>query len=335
MNAIERVYKRLKGDVVDRAPNTNIIMQFAARYIGVKYGEYCTDYRYLAEANIKCCRDFGIDMVSAISDPVREASGLGSIVIVNDDNVPYCKEPLIKHYSDLKKIKKVLPHQSERMLDRIKAIEYYKENAGKEFPILGWCEGPLSLAGELRGVNEICMDLIDQPEFVEELMDICLEISISFAQEQIKAGADFIGVGDAAASLIGPKLYQEYVMPREKRLINSIHEAEAKAKLHICGNITPLLELLPSTGADIIDIDWMVDFEKANKIFNGKTCACGNFDPVKILLQGTTEDVKNSVKECLMKGDKYTFISAGCEVPKYTPYENLKAVTEALYEFSR
>ena len=334
MNAIERVYNRLKGNPVDRAPNTCIIMQFAARYIGVEYGKYCTDYRYLAEANIKCCRDFGIDMVSAISDPTREASALGSEVIIRNENVPYCKEPLIKQYSDINKIKKVIVNRSQRMLDRIKAIEYYKKNVGNEFPILGWCEGPLSLAGELRGINEICIDLVDEPEFVEELMDICVEVSSIFAQEQIGAGADFVGIGDAAASLIGPKFYKQYVMLREKELINTIHKAGAKVKLHICGDITSLLEFLPLTGADIIDIDWMVDFKKANEIFNCKACACGNFDPVKILLQGTIKDIKKNVKECLMNGNRYTFISAGCEVPKYTPYENIRAVTEALYEFS-
>jgi len=333
MTSYERVYARLEGKPVDRVPNLNILMQFAAKYIGVPYGKYCTDYRCLVEGNIKCCRDFSIDMVSAISDPFRETSGFGADVIIPYDDVPLCKDYLLKGYGDVKKLKTVNPYEAERMYDRIKAVELYKQSVAGEFPILGWCEGPIAEASDLRGINQICLDLIDEPEFVEELMDICVENAIAFASEQIKAGADFMGVGDAAASLIGPRVYEEYVLPREKKLFDAIHSMGARVKLHICGNITPMLDLLPLTGADIIDIDWMVDFEEAIRKFGGRASVCGNFDPVKILLQGNQEDVWRSVKDCLDVSDDRTFISAGCEVPKFTSPENLKAVYEALKHY--
>ena len=49
VNAIERLNRYLEGKPVDRTPNLNIIMQFAAKYVGVPYGVYCTDHRYLVE----------------------------------------------------------------------------------------------------------------------------------------------------------------------------------------------------------------------------------------------------------------------------------------------
>ena len=52
-------------------------MTFAAKFIKVPYIKYVSDYRYLVEGNIACCEKFGIDMVSAISDPFREAHGFG------------------------------------------------------------------------------------------------------------------------------------------------------------------------------------------------------------------------------------------------------------------
>lgn len=333
MNSIERVDARLSGKPVDRAPNLNIIMQFAARYIDVNYGKYCTDYRYLVDGNIRCCRDFGIDMVSAISDPFREAAGMGANVVINHDNVPSCKDYFIKEYEDAGRLKAVDPGGSERMLDRLKAVELYRSQVGKEFPILGWVEGAFAEACDLRGLSNIMFDIMDEPGFVNDLMERCLEQGIRFARAQVEAGADFIGVGDAAASLIGPELYTRLVMPFETRLIEEIHRAGAKAKLHICGNITSLVRYLPDTGADMVDIDWMVDFGQAVRTFGGKTCACGNFDPVSVLLQGTPDTVRAAVKKCLEEGDSRTFLAAGCEVPKFTPYENMKAVREALEEF--
>jgi uroporphyrinogen decarboxylase len=174
------------------------------------------------------------------------------------------------------------------------------------------------------------MDIIDEPEAVKELLEITTEEAIAFAVAQIKAGADIIGIGDAAASLIGPTMYEEVALPYEIRIVDAIHKAGAKARLHICGNINQILEMVVRTGADIIDCDWMVDFENANKIFGSSSSACGNFDPVAILLEGTPEIVKKSVHKCLSESSPRGIIAAGCEVPIHTPVENLKAVNEAL-----
>lgn len=330
MNSIERVDRRMKGLSVDRIPNLNIIMQFAARYMDVPYGKYCTDFRYLVEGNIKCCRDFGIDMVSVISDPFRETAGLGGNVIINADDVPSCKDYLLKEYSDIGKLKPVNPCESERMYDRIRAVSLFRETCGTEFPILGWTEGPFAEANDLRGMSNLMFDIYDEPEFVKELMGICLEQGILFAGEQIREGAQYIGIGDAAASLVSPDIYEKHILPMEKILIDEIHARGAGAKLHICGNTSALLDLMPLTGADIIDLDSQVDLQTAVDKLGKYALICGNFDPVSVLLNSTPEIVRESVRRCIDVGRDRILVSAGCEVPKYTPAENLKAVADEL-----
>jgi uroporphyrinogen decarboxylase len=330
MNSIERVENRLKGQPVDKIPNLNIIMQFAARHIGVPYGKYCTDHRYLVEGNIRCCRDFGIDMVSAISDPFRETAGFGGNVVILEDDVPRCTDNLIKEYGDVKKLKAIDPSGSERMNDRLKAVSLYKQECSDEFPILGWVEGAFAEANDLRGMYNVMVDLHKTPDFVAELVEISLEQAILFARGQIKEGARFIGIGDAAASLVSPKIYKELILPAEKRLIDEIHKSGAKAKLHICGNTSALLDLMAESGADIIDIDHLVDLQTAMDKIGDKALVCGNFDPVSVLLEESSETVKENVRRCIEIGKERIIISAGCEVPKFTPPENLKAVAEAL-----
>lgn len=334
MNPCERVFRRIEGKPVDKIPNLNIIMLFAAKYIGIPYKKYVTDYRYLVEGNIKCCDKFGIDMVSVISDPYRETFDYGANVVFPDDDVPICTEAMIKSYTDIKKISVRNPLKSERMLDRIRAIELYKKEVGDRYPILGWIEGPISEAANLRGINNIMVDFFDNPDFINELFGICVDQAIKFGIEQIKAGADFIGVGDAAASLIGPKFYKTFVLPFEQKLFKALHKAACKIKLHICGNISPIIDLVHLSGADIIDIDWMVDFKKAVETFSDKYSACGNFDPVTILLNGTTEIVEKAVRRCVEVSNTNTIIAAGCEVPKDTPLENLLKVDETLKALS-
>jgi len=332
MNSIERLENRLKGAPVDRIPNLNIIMQFAARYIDVPYGKYCTDHNDLVEGNLACCRDFGIDMVSAISDPFRETSGFGANVVILEDDVPRCTDHLIQEYSYIKKLKPIDPASSERMNDRLDAVFLYHQVCRTEFPILGWVEGPFAEANDLRGTYQIMIDLMKERSFVSELIDICLEQAILFAKAQIQAGAQYIGIGDAAASLVSPKIYRELILPAEKKLIDEIHKSGSKAKLHICGNTTALLDLMAESGADIIDIDHLVDLKTAIDKIGSKAMVCGNFDPVSVLLEGDTDLVRNKVRECIGIGKEHIIISAGCEVPKFTPPENLKAVAEVLVE---
>lgn len=331
MNSYERVMRRLRGEPVDKIPNLNIIMAFGAKHVGATYAQFASDYHCLVEANLKCCEDFGIDAVSAISDPTREAHAFGANVVIPKQEAPYCAEPLIKDYDQLSKLKPLSPYDDIRTLDRIKAVEEYAKHVKHKVPIIGWVEGVLAEAADLREISQLMMDLILEPEAVNELMEIIYEYQLSFAKAQVEAGADIIGIGDAAASLVGPALYEEFALPYEKKLVREIHAMGAKTKLHICGNIEPLLEQLVEVESDIVDVDWMVNFEKAVHILgSGKSSACGNADPVSVILQGSEEKVIQTVSHCIEVSDAKTIIAAGCEIPRDTPYANLLTMNRLL-----
>ena len=332
MTSKERLFARISNQPVDRIPNLNILMFFAAKEIGVTYSEYCRDYRKLVHANIVCMQKYGIDAVSAISDPMRECADMGMDVEFPIDDVPHEKELLIKEKSDLLKLKPVSPADGRRMTDRVSAVDLFKKEVGNDFPIIGWVEGCFAMAADLRGVNSFLMDLYEDTEFVVDLLEICLEQAIWFARAQIEAGADIIGVGDAIASVAGPLAYNDLALQYEVRLLDAIRKAGGMTKLHICGNTAPFLESLPAQHCDILDFDWMVPMDKAAKLYGDVTCINGNYDPVTVLLQGSVQDVKNAVKSCVQIGGTKHTSAAGCEVPKHTPPENLMAVHEALWE---
>ena len=332
MTSKERVYARINNQPVDRIPNLNILMFFAAKEIGVPYSEYCRDYRKLVHGNIVCMQKYGIDAVSAISDPLRESADMGLNIEFPVDDVPHEKEFLIREKSDLLKLKPVSPENGRRMCDRLLAVDLFKKEVGNEFPIIGWVEGCFAMAADLRGVNQFLVDLYEDPDFVVDLLEICLEQATVFAHAQIVVGADIIGVGDAIASVAGPLAYNDLALQYEVRLLEAIRKAGGMTKLHICGNTTPFLESLPAQQCDILDLDWMVPIDRAVELYGDITCINGNYDPVAILLQGNVEDVKSAVKKCAGMGGKKHASSAGCEVPRQTPPANLMAVFDTLCE---
>jgi len=332
MTSYERVMNRLEGKPVDKIPNMNIVMAFAAKHIGASFKEFCTDYRVLVESKLACAEDFGIDKVSTISDPMREAFGFGAQVILPEDDVPFCREHLLTDLGDVAKLKPVNPMDSERMLDRIRAVELFKKHVKGQVPIIGWVEGALAEAADLRDISSVMMDLMLNPEGMTDLFEVIYEQQRLFAKAQIDAGADFIGIGNAAASLVGPDLYKEHCLTYDKRIIEDIHSWGGKAKLHICGNTTAIFDLLVETGADIFDVDHVGDFGKAIATFKGSaTAANGNFDPVQDMMSASPSRVEKAVKSCIEVADERTSISAGCEIPASTPVENMKLMDTFLY----
>src|SRR5690554_4665396 len=127
MNSLERFKARIAGKPVDRIPNHCIIMGFGAQYIGATYGEFATDYKVLTKAAIRCREDFDLDILSAISDPMREAEGFGSKVILPENGVPYAPEPFIKDIGDISKLKVYDPLSRARTYDRIMAIQTFAD----------------------------------------------------------------------------------------------------------------------------------------------------------------------------------------------------------------
>ena len=331
MTAFERFRNRLRGEAVDRPPNFDIVMAFAVHYLGQTLSRYYRDYRVLAEANLAVIEAFGLDIAQTISDPYREAADWGLEIEYPEDGLLLRKRPLISDPSDLARLRPPDPRSSRRMSDRLEAIRYLRGRLGGEVPIMGWVEGALAEANVLRGDTALMTDLYDQPEWVAELLDLCAGVEIEFARAQVEAGADIIGLGDAIASQVSPRMYQEFALPHEKRIFEAVHEMGAVARLHICGNTTRLLPLMSETGAEIVDLDWMVDLHAATTCFgNDGPAICGNFDPVAVMLRGNPALVRESAVRCVRDGGKRSFSAAGCEIPDGTPHENLLAHTQAL-----
>jgi len=330
MNSFERVINRLEGQAVDRPPNFNIMMQFAAHHIRQPLNHYYQDYRVLCAANFAVQQDFKLDVVQAISDPYRETADFGAEIEFPIDNLPLLHKPLIQEPGDLRKLISPNPATGKRMSDRLEAIRHMREQVGGQVAIMGWVEGALAQAADLRGVDNIMFDLVDRPEWAMELLQKCVDVEIAFAQAQIDAGADIVGLGDAVGSLISPAMYRKYALPFEQKISAAVHEKGGFTRLHICGNTSHILTDMARSGADIVDIDWMVNASEASDAFVGKAALCGNFDPVGIMLQGTPQQVENAVLASAREGGPRWFCAAGCEIPDGTPHENLNAQTKAL-----
>lgn len=329
MNSRERVLAHLSGQPVDHLPLLPITMQFAAQQIGARYRDYCTDYRVLVRGQIETAGRFGFDYVNTMSDPAREAADCGAAVQFFDEQPVALIEDraLLANPSDLRRLKIPDPLGGGRMHNGIQAIGLFKELVGKEKLVEGWVEGPIAEAADLRGINTLMLDFYDDPAFVRDLFAFVVEMELRFAKEQVAAGADMIGIGDAAASLIGPDIYNEQVWPFEQKLVDGIHALGVPTRLHICGNTRRLVGGMGRLGCGIVEVDSLTPLRLAREQMP-RQMILGNLNPVAILRNGTPEAVTATVAECHRDAGERFMVGAGCEVPRDTPAGNLEALCD-------
>ena len=328
MKSRDRVLHFLKGDPVDRLPFMPITMMFASDQIGARYGDYATDYRVLARAQIATAERYSIDYVSAISDPGREAADCGAKVNFYDDQPPAIDEAdaLLSDKNRLARLQAPDPAEGRRMSDRLAAVDALKREVGCQLLVEGWIEGPCAEAADLRGINNLMLDFFDDPPFVRDLLEFVVEMELKFAQAQVDAGADLMGIGDAASSLVGPRIYQEFIWNLQQRLVQGVQEMGVPVRLHICGNTRPLLGRMGELGCEIVDLDYPSPMIEGRNAMGTGQVLLGNLNPVETVLNGSPEVIAGALGQCWREAGPRYIVGAGCEIPRGTPSENFEAM---------
>ena len=325
MTPKERIHATITGEPYDRPAVTPIFMAWAGNFIGRTYRDYYLDGDILAESQLAVTRAFQLDQVSGISDPWREASAYGMEFDYPEHGVGKPRAALIQSPQDISGIRPFDMENAERPRQRVESVRAMARAVGGTHSVLGWVEGPIAVYADLRGVESMFLDLIDNPDMYLRAVEPIVANAVRFAQAQVAAGADMIGVGDSVASLISPQMYEQYVLPFETQLFEAIHEAGATVKLHVCGDIGRSVGLMAQTGCDIIDVDWMVPLDKARAAVGPEVTLAGNFDPTAVLLQGTPQEVADAARQCIEMGGRRFILQPGCEVPPGTPEQNIRA----------
>jgi len=331
MNSKQRCLAAMKGNPVDRVPVFPLLMFLTADRAGISYREFATNGRAMAQAQLLIREKFAVDAITACSDAFRVSADLGGEMVYPESKPPYLATPLVRNESDFKKLTRPdASKKGSRMLDRAAAVEEMIRAAGNECLVLGWVDMPFAEACSVCGVSEFMILLFEDPAMAHRILEFLTQVVIDFSLLQLEAGAPMIGAGDAVASLISPQMYREFALPYEQRVCEAIHSCGGLVKLHICGNTTALLNDMVNSGADLFNVDHLVDIGTACDVYGraGK-CFKGNLDPVGQIMQATAEECERLSIACMKRaeGNRY-MLSAGCEIP-------MGASNEVFHQFCR
>jgi uroporphyrinogen decarboxylase len=340
MTGRERIEAVLASRVPDRVPVFPNIHFGTARFGGYTIKEFATDGKKNAASLIGAWRECGYDGVQVGSDVTVEGEAVGSRVGFPPDNIPAVVEPFLSE-PRIDRLKMPDPYRDGRMPVLLESTRIAAKDVGEKAFVVSTVMGPLNLAGQIRGVENLMLDFYDRPGFVEELLDFAVEVGSAHGRAQVEAGAHGILIGEALASpsMISPVFFKKFIRDRERRLIQALQASGAKNTiLHICGDIRRILADCALTRTNLIDVDWMVDIGELienEEISRAKITARGNLNPAGVLLSKNPEDVIRESRKLIEanKGKGRFILSAGCNMSPASVPENLRAMVKAAEMF--
>lgn len=261
--------------------------------------------------------------------PVRALGGIVKFRVKGAIDVP---EPMLRDAGDADRI------DSDRLADD-DGIRGLWESAALldraigQHTLIGACGwGPFTLAGQLYGVERLMSNMYRDKAAVHAVLEVAAEASFRYYEPFVKAGARVISVAEPSASgdLISRRHFEEFALPYLIKILNRLKAAGALNLVHICGDITNRLDLLPDSGADILSVDFKVDLARVKEVVGTKIAFAGNVNPVAVLESGTPEEVAAASRECIENAgqDGNFILMPGCDIPPGVPLENIRALIE-------
>jgi len=185
-----------------------------------------------------------------------------------------------------------------------------------------------------RSMSQFFMDCYKVPDKIEKAIDVMLPGSIAgmlaTLNPQYGNGA-WVGGWRGASALVSPKIWNRLVWPGMKSMAMALVENNHIATFHLdqCWDrdIERFLEM--PVKKSIINTDGMTDLRKARKVLGEHVAIMGDV-PSPLLATGTTQEVKDYVNNLIDDiGSTGLFITAGCDAPANTKFENMVAMFQA------
>ncbi len=302
----------------------------------IKHGIECEDYLTDPEVHFKAQLDFQKELLENFSTDqysinptidmfvTRLANAFGCDIEFVKGSLP-CTHKWVKDEKDLIKLDKMDVCNNGLFLIEKEFRKYALENAKKYpveladgnvvYPLESMktpkfdCDGIVSIAQLVMGMEEFFIACHDRPEFVHKLLDIITNKYVEHWADLVKefdvTEVKELILADDTATFLNLEMFEEFCIPYMKR-VRSVFP-EAKAMLHFCMAVPEYVELFrreipinaytgfkPKSGIHSVK----KSFEPVNELLGNKILLYPDTDPC-IVETATCEEVYNEVIDIL------------------------------------
>jgi [methyl-Co(III) methanol-specific corrinoid protein]:coenzyme M methyltransferase len=335
----ERIMKLFAGEEVDRPPcfsGMGNVTTEGLKSFGYKFAALHSNAKMMSDAAASTYKLFGFESVVVPFDLCVEAEALGCEVNVyahlEDILYPTIKKKLIHNEEEMEiSIPSGIENRGRVPLMR-EAIALAKQNVGNEVPVGTYVLGPFTLAGQIMELNDLLKLSFKKADKVGKLLDLLADAIIVVAKEYEKAGADYITVREmgATSDVLSPRVFKNLIMPYLKKIIEKL---SVPSVLHICGKTNDIVPFMLETGTRAISVDQKNDIAESRKKVGKEGLLFGNYDPYNVLVAGTPDLVRQTMKKCM--DDGVSAVWPGCDIWPTVPPENIQAMIDEVKNYRR
>lgn len=333
----EKILSVLSGQKVDMVPAFSGLIHVTVEGLereGLKLHEVHHDAEKMAGASASTFKLTGMPSATLPLDLCSPAEALGSELIFYENGqlqFPQARKVIFQSTRDLA----TAPYGDDKFTESYEilrmgrigliceAIRLVKDDVGEDVVISGLIPGPYTLLLYLCNLPNMVMEMKKESQMVTDALFHLSSFLADIGKAYREAGADFITIHDmgGSAGFVGPSVYEQFVFPAEKDLINRLPKPSV---LSVCGRMDKALHVLAQTDAGAVSVDQVTDLKSAREALKD-VILFGNLDPVETLFRGGEADVTAAVVRAKEAG--VDAVWPGCDLVPSTPIRNILAMT--------
>ena len=195
-------------------------------------------------------------------------------------------------------------------------------------------------AWSMRGMENLFMDMMEAPKFVDELLDRICDYNVAMVNETIKYDIDAVHFGDDWGSqrgmLMSPKTWERFLMPRLARQYAAAKDAGKLVTIHSCGKVQEIFPRLIEIGLDCFNPfqPEVMDVYEMKRVYGDRLSFWGGISTQRLLPYGTPDEVKAEARRMMSEvGQDGGYILAPAHsIPGDAKPENIMALIEVVNE---
>ena len=348
MNSKERVLTSLNHEEPDRAPKylftTPEVFEKLVKALGIDVHEDPYIFDVELENDLMLCYRGISNIPGILREKCKENEkellidnwGIGyKLIHYGKDESSGSYLEMVSHplsnIKDYDNFKIPNPYVNEDYIEHKNLVKKY----GKEYAIIaGVATTVFEASWYLRGLDNLLIDMIENQDFVIDLMKKVADYHLKVAKEMVEIGADILWLGDDVgmqnSMLISPEQYRKFLKPIYAYLISEVKKVNKNIKIayHTDGYVEPVIKDFIEIGIDIYQAvqPSCINTNELKKKYGKNLAFWGAVDVQNVMPFGSAGDVINEVRtriSDLAEGGGYILCTAHCVQPSIRSVDNI------------
>ncbi|HLZ20127.1 MAG TPA: uroporphyrinogen decarboxylase family protein [Smithellaceae bacterium] len=331
MTSMQRVLTTLGHREPDRVPLFLLVTMHGAKELGLSIQDYFAKSEHVVEGQIRLRAKYGHDCLYAFFYAPVEVEAWGGEVIYAPDGPPNSGRPFITSADAINRLSPPDIKKTPCLAKVLKAIEIIKARTGDDCPIIGVVMSPFSAPVMQMGFEPYLDLMIERPDLFEKLMRINEDFCVTWANEQLAAGATAICYFDPVSSptIVPRDSFMRTGFEVARRTLSRIKGPPAT---HLAsGRVLPIIDDIIRTGAAAVGVSCLENLSEIKAACRGKISILGNLNGIE-MRRWSVKEAEAKVREAIIQaapGGGFILSDNHGEIPWPVPDETLTAIGEA------